>query len=118
MPSDWRASKPVKQAATELRHNTTRAEKRLWGALRRRQIDGLRFRRQHPIGRFIVDFCCVEKQLVIEVDGGVHQFTGDYDATRQESLEACGYRVLRFTNEQIRENLDGVVEAIRMALAE
>lgn len=90
MQKEWRASKPIKQAARELRRTLTPAERRLWSALRRRQIDGLRFRRQHPIERFIVDFCCVEKRLVIEVDGEVHRFTEDYDRARQDCLEVGG----------------------------
>jgi very-short-patch-repair endonuclease len=115
MSKEWRASKVVKQAARELRHSLTPAERRLWSALRYKQIAGLRFRRQHPIGRFIVDFCCVEDRLIIEVDGAVHLYTGEYDCARQEWLEANGYRVIRFTNTQVMANLNGVIEAIRQA---
>jgi len=115
MPTEWRASKPIKQAARELRSALTPAERRLWLALRRKQVSGLRFRRQHPIEHFVVDFCCVEERLVVEVDGDVHRYTEDYDRARQDWLEANGYRVLRFTNTDVMDNLSGVAEAIRQA---
>jgi very-short-patch-repair endonuclease len=88
----------------------------LWAAIRRRQIDGMRFRRQHPIGRYIVDFCSVENRLIIEVDGAVHNFTAEQDLARQAWLEANGYRVIRFTNDEVMNYTDNVVELIRLAV--
>jgi len=118
MPSEWRASKPVKQAARDLRHEPTPAEHRLWSVLRYKQLGGRHFRRQHPLGRFIVDFYCAECRLIVEVDGAVHQYTGEYDVSRQEWLVARGYRVIRFSNTDVMSNLDGVISAIRQAVKE
>jgi very-short-patch-repair endonuclease len=87
-------------------------------ALRRRQVAGLYFRRQHPIARVIVDFCCVEQRLVVEVDGPVHDRTAAQDAARQAWLESRGYRVLRFTNDEIMDNLERVIESIHRAVRE
>jgi very-short-patch-repair endonuclease len=112
MSKEWRASKIVKQAARRLRHDLTPAERILWAALRRRQVDGLRFRRQHPIRRFIVDFCCVEKRLIIEVDGEIHRIQQAEDFERQDSLEAQGYTVLRFQNQEVEHNLPDVIKRI------
>lgn len=77
---------------------------------------GLHFRRQHPIDRFIVDFCCVERCLVIEVDGEIHVSQSEYDTVRTEAITALGYRVLRWTNERIQQDLDGVLDELRHAL--
>ena len=93
--------------ARELRKNQTKAEGVLWNALRHRQRLGHKFRRQHVIDQFIVDFYCAEARLVIEVDGAVHEFTGERDQARQAQLEALGLRVTRFTNDEVMSNLDG-----------
>ena len=93
----------------------TPAEDKLWNALRRKQLDGLRFRRQVAFGSYIVDFICTEKRLIIEVDGSVHDNQMDYDAARTEHLEQYGYGVLRFRNEQVLHDLSTVLEAIRSA---
>ncbi len=106
----------LEQAAWRLRQNLTPAEARLWRSLRNRQLEGLRFRCQHPVGRFILDFYCPSQKLVIEVDGGVHDEQAEYDAARTEQLEAYGYRVLRFTNEAVMADLNGVLEEIRRAV--
>ena len=82
--------------ARELRKNLTDAERMLWAALRLRQIEGYKFRRQRPIGPYIVDFVCLEKSLVIEVDGGQHEGQLVHDTSRDAWLESQGYRVLRF----------------------
>ncbi|WP_071590839.1 endonuclease domain-containing protein [Synechococcus sp. PCC 7336] len=105
-------SPEIIQAARELRQRLTPAEVRLWNALKNRQINGLRFRCQHPVQGFIVDFYCPACRLVIEVDGSVHDSRGEYDTARTEKLETFGYRVLRFGNEEVMENLDKVVERI------
>jgi very-short-patch-repair endonuclease len=118
MPKEWRASKSIKQAARNLRRASTPAEQKLWSALRRRQVAGLRFRRQYPIEWVVVDFCCVKKRLVVEVDGPVHLHTEEYDGARQNWLKDNRYRVLRFANAEVMDNLQGVVEAIRQAACE
>jgi very-short-patch-repair endonuclease len=84
--------------------------------LRRRQIDGHRFRRQVPIGPYIVDFACLGARLVIEVDGSQHFDEADADRERTEWLEARGYRVLRFWNDEVLQQTDGVLEMVQHAL--
>ena len=111
----WRTTAAVQERARQLRRRMTPAEHRLWQHLRCKQLDGLRFRRQHPIGRFIVDFCCVEHRLVIEIDGEAHAAQIEYDEVRSEWLEARGYRVLRFTNQEVHHQLARVLEVIRVA---
>jgi very-short-patch-repair endonuclease len=87
----------------------TPAEAQLWRALRRRQMAGLKFRCQHPVGRFIVDFYCPACKLVIEVDGDIHTQQKTYDQARTEQLQAFGYQVLRFTNEEVLNDLPSVL---------
>ena len=99
--------------AREMRTVMTEAEKELWSRLRRCQIEGLRFRRQHPIGRYIADFCCHESRLVIELDGGSHDTREEYDRNRDEYLTSAGYTVLRFTNEDVLHKIEEVIETIR-----
>ena len=98
--------------ARALRANQTEAEKRLWWRLRGKQVEGFRFRRQAPIGPYIADFVCPSEKLIIEVDGGQHAENEEYDAARTALLEDAGYRVLRFWNNEVFENLDGVLERI------
>ena len=95
----------------------TEAEKRLWKWIRDQQMDGHKFRRQAPIGGYIVDFVCFPAGLVIELDGGQHAEQAERDADRTKWLECEGFRVLRFWNNEIFENIDGVLEMIRSALA-
>ena len=107
-----------KDLRRRLRTEMTPAEVILWSHLRRGQLRGHRFRRQYSIGPFCVDFYCVQSKLVIELDGDSH-FTPEaksYDAQRQHYIESFGIRVLRFTNVELYDNLDGVVEAIARAL--
>jgi very-short-patch-repair endonuclease len=104
------------QRARSLRATMTDAERALWQALRRKQLDAFRFRRQQPIGPYVADFYCAIARLVIEVDGGQH--TGGIDAARDAWLAARGYRVLRFWNNDVLGNIEGVVAAIRLALEE
>jgi very-short-patch-repair endonuclease len=103
----------VEAAARQLRAHLTPAEEVLWNALRNRQFEGMRFRCQYPIGNFITDFCCPACRLMIEVDGGIHQEQADYDRARTTQLEAHGYKVLRFTNDEVMNNLEGVLDRIR-----
>jgi very-short-patch-repair endonuclease len=95
----------------------TDAEKRLWSRIRDRQISAFQFRKQVPIGSYIVDFCCLKEKLAIEVDGGQHSEMINTDAERTAWLEANGYRVLRFWNNDVLQNTDGVVEAIARLLS-
>jgi primosomal protein N' len=106
----------LKPLVQELRTDLTPAEQKLWSYLKNKQIDGFRFRRQHPIERFIVDFYCAEANLVIEVDGEVHQYTQEEDALRQETLESLGLKVIRFTNDEVFNQLDSVINRIRLSL--
>jgi crossover junction endodeoxyribonuclease RuvC len=98
-----------------LRQDATAVERRVWSRLRAAQLDGLKFRRQEPILGLTVDFVCHERRLVIELDGGQHATATDADARRTRLLEQAGFRVLRFWNGDVVENLDGVLDAIRDA---
>jgi very-short-patch-repair endonuclease len=97
--------------ARYLRSSMTDAEQALWRRLRKRQLAGCRFRRQHPIGPFIVDFACIEKKLAIEVDGGQHSEC-EADVHRDELLRARGFTILRFWNNEVLENIEGVCDVI------
>jgi very-short-patch-repair endonuclease len=108
-PEAWAKLKP---RAREMRKNPTPAEDRLWQRLQRQQINGLRFRRQQVFEGFIVDFYCPEAHLVVEVDGDVHELQADYDEARTAVLEGLGLRVLRFRNDEVFENIDGVLTVI------
>ena len=103
--------------ARELRKNATEAETALWTQLRYRKLGGYRFRRQRPIGRYIVDFVCLESQVVVELDGGQHQESGRYDAARTAELKNRGFAVVRFWNNQVFTEIDGLKEAILLALS-
>ena len=100
--------------ARELRRPLTPAEAKLWQRLRRKQLYGLKFRRQHPIFRFIVDFFCNQNKLVVEVDGAHHAEPEQqaYDEARTEWLEQHRYRVIRFTNREVMSNIEGVLQEI------
>jgi len=108
------------QKARNLRKRPTDAEKKLWRQLRNQQVEGRRFRRQHPIGPYIVDFVCLDKKLVIEVDGGQHGSPEGLqsDAVRTDWLEDSGYDVLRFWNNEVLQNIEGVITAIRQKILE
>jgi very-short-patch-repair endonuclease len=102
-------------AARDLRQRETATEDLLWEALRDRRLDGLKFRRQHPVGSFVIDFCCLTLRLAIELDGGVHETRRHEDAEREGVLTAAGYRVLRFPNEAVCDRLSEVLAAIAAA---
>ena len=102
----------VRVRARELRQPQTPAEQKLWAVLRGNNLNGLKFRRQHPIGRFIVDFYCAEVKLVIEVDGESHDHQVEYDALRTAWLEENGDRVVRFLNTDVSSRLDDVIVEI------
>jgi len=95
----------------------TDAEQQLWRGLRKRQVAGHRFRRQHPIGSYMVDFVCMEANLIAEVDGGQHMGREEYDHNRTARLEARGFRVLRFWNHEVLNQTADVMSAIWHALA-
>jgi very-short-patch-repair endonuclease len=99
-----------------MRHEPTPTEDALWQALRGRQLEGVQFRRQHAIDRFIVDFYSREARLVIEVDGPIHQYKAEEDAIRQQFLESTGLHVLRFSNQEVQQSLPNVLARIRIAL--
>lgn len=108
-----RGSQPeIEQQAKTHRKVPTEAEANLWQALRGGKLQGLKFRRQHPLGRFILDFCCPEHHLVIEVDGPIHLQQEERDEERSQVLRAHGYQVLRFSNVQVLEHLPEVLEEI------
>jgi very-short-patch-repair endonuclease len=102
--------------AKELRNNPTEAERILWQHLRLRQFSGYKFRRQQPLGNYIVDFVCLGKRLVVEVDGGQHTSQHSYDERRDAWLQQQGFRVLRFWNNEVLQNVEGVKGAIWQAL--
>jgi len=103
------------ERARQLRQSSTDAERRMWSALRHRRLSRYRFRRQHPLGDFIVDFACTEHQLAIEVDGGQHSDNAA-DTSRTVWLESQGWKVLRFWNNDVLSNTNGVVETILRTL--
>ena len=98
-----------------LRRNMTDAERKLWQYLRGNQL-GVKFRRQHPFENYILDFVCLPLALVVEVDGGQHIEQAEHDAKRTALLETAGFRVLRFWNNQVLNELDAVVEVIRVTI--
>ena len=103
----------IEQAARKLRNNLTPAEALLWSALRNKKLEGLRFRCQHPVGNFILDFYCPSYKLVLEVDGEIHTRQTEYDDARTAKLAEYGYKVLRFKNEQVMNDLPQVLAEIR-----
>ena len=109
-------SETPRQYARHLRHEQTDAERKLWARLRDRRLEGTKFRRQHPLGPFIVEFCRPETKLVIELDGGQHASQREDDALRTAFLHSEGYRVLRFWNNDVLVNIDGVLHRIVDAL--
>src|ERR1700680_31946 len=120
---DW-DSAPVRPMRTyiarELRHNMNGVERRLWARLRLRKLDGWKFRRQVPVGDYVVDFVCLQARLIIELDGPAHdERRWDADVRRQAWLEAKGYRVKRFSASfENEEELDDVVATIRLEIAD
>ncbi|QDT68023.1 hypothetical protein MalM25_09350 [Planctomycetes bacterium MalM25] len=109
-----------REFARRLRREMTDAERVLWRALRCKQLEGLKFRRQAAIGDYIVDFVCFEKQLVVELDGGQHNEPKSqrYDEQRTRWLESQGYRVLRYWNHEVLGNVEPIIESLWDALAE
>ena len=102
--------------AKHLRRNQTSAEDLIWSELRGRKCGGYKFRRQVPIGKYVVDFLCVSQKFIVEIDGPSHEEAENYDANRTSILETMGYHVIRLTNDDIYEDLEESVEAIWNAL--
>ena len=106
-----------RELARSMRKTPTAAEELLWERLRSKRLAGLKFRRQHPVGRFVVDFYCVDCGIAIEVDGPVHDSQDTEDSARQQSLEERGIRFVRFTNESVLRDIDRVLRDIVSTLA-
>ncbi len=122
MPSDIRRTARIRgttaeidQRARELRHDPTPAEVLLWARLRGHQLSGYKFRRQHPLGQFIADFCCPACRLIVELDGPIHSRQIQHDQDRTQHFEAFGYRVIRFTNERVVQDIENVLKEIAKA---
>jgi very-short-patch-repair endonuclease len=111
----FNAKKETVELAKELRKNMTPAEEFLWDKLRNRNFQGLKFRRQHPVEIFVVDFICIEKYLVVEIDGEIHQTPEqrEWDENRSAEIEKYGLTILRFTNEEAMNQTDKVLEKIK-----
>ncbi|WP_245454243.1 endonuclease domain-containing protein [Aquabacter cavernae] len=112
--TSWRVQTGQRKHARRLRAGQTDAEQSLWSALRAHRLEGLSFRRQHPIGPFIADFACLPCRLVVELDGGQHYMISGRarDSRREAMLNELGFLVLRFSNLDVLENRDGVLEVI------
>ena len=102
----------TRSLARQLRRNSTAVERLLWRRLRFWQVDGYKFRRQQPLGVYIVDFACLQRRLIIELDGGQHAQEANYDAARDAWLREQGFTILRFWNNDVLKNIDGVMEMI------
>ena len=115
MPRPPRSNPKTRTRAIELRKERTPAERKLWAVIRNDQL-GVNFRRQHAIGHYIPDFVCIEKKLIIELDGSQHIEQAEYDTERTKYFETLGYKVIRFWNNQIMNNINSVIKAIQFAL--
>ena len=103
---------PTRSRARQLRRNPTDVERLLWQRLRFWQVDDYKFRRQQPLGNYIVDFVCLQKKLIVELDGGQHADQMNYDTERDVWLRHQGFTILRFWNNDVLKNIDGVMETI------
>ena len=116
MPRPQRSNPKIMHRAGTLRRELTPAERKLWAYLRLMREDGVHFRRQYAVGSFIADFCAPRKKLIIELDGSQHLEQEEQDAQRTKYLEAQGYQVIRFWNDQVMNDIEGVIKAIMFAL--
>ena len=107
----------IKQKARQLREHSTDAEKLLWHHLRNRRLNGWKFRRQFPVGKYIVDFVCQELKLIIEIDGGQHADQITYDLERTRILNSKRYQVVRYWNNEVLGNTTSVLESLTLTLA-
>jgi len=115
MPRPKRSNPKTKHQAIQLRKNSTPAERKLWSRIRDDQL-GVTFRRQHAVENYIPDFCCPKAKLIIELDGSQHLEQEEYDEERTKNLESVGYKVIRFWNNDVMNNIDGVILAIIYAM--
>jgi very-short-patch-repair endonuclease len=115
MPRPIRSTSKIMRRAGELRRTQTPEEAKLWSRLRNHQLGGIGFRRQHAIGRYIVDFCSPGRKLIIEVDGSQHAEQQEYDNARTDFLESKGYRVIRFSNRDVNRDIEAVLLEIQIA---
>lgn len=102
--------------ARRLRRNSTDTERLIWQRLRGRRLGGFKFRRQRPISGYVVDFVCMERMLVVEIDGGQHEWRAAQDERRTVALEAAGFRVVRFWNNDVMADIDGVLRQLLLVL--
>jgi very-short-patch-repair endonuclease len=107
----------ITHRARELRRTGSRAEQKVWELLRDRRIQGVKFRRQHPIGPYFADFACISRKLVIEIDGDHHDFQIEADARRTETMASEGWRVIRFSAREVVQNPEGIWADIEQVLA-
>ena len=115
MPRKKRSNPKTKHTAIQLRKKSTPAERKLWSRIRNDQM-GVTFRRQHAVGNYIPDFCSLKAKLIIELDGSQHLDQEEYDGERTKYLESLGYKVIRFWNNDVMNNIDGVILAIIHAM--
>jgi very-short-patch-repair endonuclease len=116
MPHPLRSNPKTMHKAGELRRELTPAERKLWAYLRGNKLNGVNFRRQHAIGIYIPDFVSIKRKLVIELDGSQHLEQEGYDSERTKYLEALGYKVIRFWNDQVMNDIAGIIRAIEFVL--
>ncbi len=116
MPEKLNNKKYLRKFRKELRNNPTKAESMLWKALQKKQLEGRKFRRQHSIDNYIVDFYCPKEKLIVDLDGEIHDnfINKEYDFKRSNYLQAKGFKILRFENYLVFEQLDMVLDAIKM----
>lgn len=117
MPRKKRSNPKIMHNAGKLRKEPTPAERKLWSRIRNDQL-GVNFRRQHAIGNYIPDFVCIEKKLIIELDGSQHLEQKEYDEERTKFLNSLGYKVIRFWNHDVMNNMDGVILTMLRVLDE
>jgi len=115
MPRKKRSNPKTMNLAGKLRKDPTPTERKLWSRIRNDQL-GVNFRRQHAVGNFIPDFVCIEKKLILELDGSQHLEQQGYDDDRTKYLESLGYKVIRFWNNDVMKNMDGVILSIMYSL--
>jgi very-short-patch-repair endonuclease len=115
MPRSQRSSPKTKRQAVELRKEPTPAERKLWARIRDDQL-GVNFRRQHAVGMYIPDFCSPKAKLIIELDGSQHLDQEEYDEERTKTLNSQGYKVIRFWNNDVLNDIEGVIRAIILAM--
>ncbi len=116
MSKPYRSNPITMHLACNLRKELTPTERKLWARLRRSKLNGMPFRKQHAIGNYIVDFCSIKGKLVIELDGSQHTKQHAYDAERTAYLKSLGFKVIRFWNSQVMNDIEGVILAIRKEL--